>query len=73
MASSVLLQACGSYENESRACRTRATPPRKETRPNARLMKLAIIPRTWSSPWQHPKPMRSELIDPFSAQSDGTT
>ena len=33
-----------------------------------RLMELVIIPRAWSSPWQHPK--RSGLIDPFSAQSD---
>ena len=45
------------------ACRTRATP-RKETQPNARLMKLAIMPRALTSPWQHPK--RSGLIDTFS-------
>ena len=49
------------------ACRTRATP-RKETRPKARLMKLAIIPRARSCPWQNPK--RPRLIDPFSAQPD---
>ena len=49
------------------ACQTRATP-RKETRPKARLMKLAIEPRAWFCPWQHPN--RSGLIDPFSAQSD---
>jgi len=48
------------------ACQTRAMP-RKETRPKALLIKLAIIPRAWSFPWQHPK--RSRLIDPFSAQS----
>ena len=63
----VLLRARGSCSAVRAACRTRATP-QKKTRPNARLIKFAIINRALSSPWQHPD--RSELINPFSAQSD---
>jgi len=62
VASSVLLRARGS-------CESHASDPshaaQGDLAKGARgcLVKLAVIVRAWSCPWQHPK--RSGLIDPF--------
>ena len=49
------------------ACRILAAP-RKEVRPKARRTKLAITPRAWSEPLQHPK--RLGTTAPFSATAE---